>query len=78
MPISPASDPSTWSGRFWTGAAIRLPRGSAENRCPTVFRPFFTVFDRFPDRQESKIIRRFKGPTVFGVAADRLKTVKTV
>jgi len=32
---------------------------------PTVFRPFFTVFDRFPDDLDSQVVRRLKGRTVF-------------
>jgi hypothetical protein len=37
----------------------------------TVFCPFFTVFDRFPDRREPKFIRRFKGWTVFSASDGR-------
>jgi hypothetical protein len=31
----------------------------------TVFRPFFTVFDRFPGGGEARFRREIKGPTVF-------------
>src|SRR5437868_13158738 len=44
----------------------------------TVFRPFLSVFDRFPDRPDSKFVRRIKERTVFSSAMRRLKTAKTV
>src|SRR5260370_33955110 len=60
--------------RSWRYPATSL--GTTEgaqrkNPCPTVFRPFSTVFDRFPDRAKSKIARRIKAPTVFGVPSRR-------
>src|SRR5437868_10870303 len=47
---------------------VRYPPGHhgstwREDRCATVFRPFFTVFDRFPNRARSGIVRRFKEMT---------------
>jgi hypothetical protein len=42
---------------------VRYPSGrhgstSGENPCATVFRPFFTVFDRFPDLPQVEIRSR--------------------
>jgi len=37
----------------------------------TIFSPFLTVFDRFPGEPESRITRRLKGRTVFGIAQRR-------
>src|SRR5438046_1879670 len=52
---------------------VRYPSGrrhrTAENPCPTVFRPFFTVFDRFPDLPESKFVREIRHSTVFRTTA---------
>src|SRR5215510_12520572 len=45
---------------------------------PTVFRPFFTVFDRFPERPRTIFIRRIRRRTVFMRPAAVKETAETV
>jgi hypothetical protein len=62
------------SGRLSALCATPLPLGQdgstpgsewGENPCATVFRPFFTVFDRFSGGSESRFARRIRRSTVF-------------
>ena len=75
------------SGRLSALYATPLPLGQdgstpgsewGENPCATVFRPFFTVFDRFSGGSESRFARRIRRSTVFAGRAAVKKTVKPV
>src|SRR5437764_13658032 len=72
-----------WPRAVGAVSATPLPppdKAAAErhNPCAAVFRPFFTVFDRFSGRAKSKFPRRIKDPTVFAGCAAVKKTAKTV
>src|ERR1700756_1079074 len=65
-PLPPRKDGST-QGSEW-----------GENPCAPVFRPFFTVFDRFSGGSESRFARRIRRSTVFAGRAAVKKTVNPV